>query len=121
MNLTAPKPANVHAQHTASEQNTLRHCVEQCNALHAWQLSCHICPTSDMNLTSKPASLHAEHTSNEQDMLKQCLEQCKELNLAIGKRKLILTDLPEKNEEVVSQHKQRFLPLAQQHVIHFGL
>ncbi len=48
------------------------------------------------------------------DVHRQLLEQCKELNLAIGKRKLILTDLPENTEEVVSRHKQRFLPLAQQ-------
>ncbi len=48
------------------------------------------------------------------DVHRQLLEQCKELSLAIGKRKLNLTDLPEKTEEVVSQHKQRFLPLAQQ-------
>ena len=48
------------------------------------------------------------------DVHRQLLEQCKELNLAIGKRKLVLTDLPENTVEVVPRHKQRFLPLAQQ-------
>ena len=48
------------------------------------------------------------------DVHRQLLEQCKELNLAIGKRKLVLTDLPENTVEVTARHKQRFLPQDQQ-------
>ena len=48
------------------------------------------------------------------DVHRQLLEQCKELNLTIGKRKLVLTDLPMNAVEAVPRHKQRFLPQAQQ-------
>ena len=48
------------------------------------------------------------------DVHRQLLEQCKELNLSIGKRKLVLADLPVAAAEVVPKHKQRFLPQDQQ-------
>lgn len=48
------------------------------------------------------------------DVHRQLLEQCKELNLSIGKRKLVLAELPLNAVEVVPKHKQRFLPQAQQ-------
>jgi ATP-dependent helicase HrpA len=48
------------------------------------------------------------------DVHRQLLEQCKELNLSLGKRKLVLADLSAAGEEVVLKHKQRFLPQAQQ-------
>ncbi len=48
------------------------------------------------------------------DVHRQLLEQCKELNLSIGKRKLVLTELTADSVEVVPKHKQRFLPQAQQ-------
>ena len=48
------------------------------------------------------------------DVHRQLLEQCKELNLSLGKRKLVLADLPAAGEESTPKHKQRFLPQAQQ-------
>ena len=48
------------------------------------------------------------------DVHRQLLEQCKELNLSLGKRKLVLADLPAAGEEVIPKHKQRYLPQAQQ-------
>ena len=48
------------------------------------------------------------------DVHRQLLEQCKELNLSIGKRKLVLTELTADAVEVVPKHKQRFLPQSQQ-------
>ncbi|HUP81421.1 MAG TPA: DUF3418 domain-containing protein, partial [Pirellula sp.] len=48
------------------------------------------------------------------DVHRQLLEQCKELNLSIGKRKLVLADLPVATAEVVLKHKKRFLPQDRQ-------
>lgn len=48
------------------------------------------------------------------DVHRQLLEQCKEMNLSLGKRKLILADLPEKGVEVEPRSKQRFLPQDRQ-------
>ena len=48
------------------------------------------------------------------DVHRQLLEQCKELKLSLGKRKLVLADLPVAGEEVIPKHKQRYLPQAQQ-------
>ncbi len=48
------------------------------------------------------------------DVHRQLLEQCKELNLSIGKRKLVLAELPVAAAEFVPKHKQRFLPQDQQ-------
>ncbi len=48
------------------------------------------------------------------DVHRQLLEQCKELNLTIGKRKLVLADLPAHTIEITPKHKQRFLPQDQQ-------
>ncbi len=48
------------------------------------------------------------------DVHRQLLEQCKESNLAIGKRKLVLADLPAISVEITPKHKQRFLPQDQQ-------